>query len=56
MSWSIDEVEHIFLSIGMHEVHLDSMAFDRDAAFALQIHIIQKLILLLAFGDGLGVL
>ena len=56
MARGVDEVEHIIFAIGMYEVHLYGMALNGDPALALQIHIVQKLILLLAFGDGLGVL
>ena len=42
MSWSVNEVENVFLSIALI-FHLDGMALDGDTAFALQIHVIKHL-------------
>ena len=50
MSWSIDEVQQVFLGI----FHLDGMALDGNATLALQFHIIQHLSL--RHLDGLGIL
>ena len=53
----VNEIEDILFSIGRMDIpHLDGMALDSDTTLALQIHIIQGLILHLAFADGVGVL
>lgn len=44
MPRSINQVERIALVL-----HLDSMAFDSDTAFFLQVHIVQNLVLHIAF-------
>ena len=50
MARSIDKVEHIGFSF-MEIFHLDCMGFDCNPAFAFQIHIVQKLILLFSLGN-----
>ena len=52
----INEIEDVLFPVGgVYISHLDSMALDGDATLALQIHIIQGLILHLAFADGIGI-
>ncbi len=49
----IDQVEDVLLPV-QGVVHLDRLALDGDAAFALQVHVIQVLGLHVAVGDGAG--
>ena len=51
VSRSVDKVEHIILPSELI-LHLDSVALDRDSAFALQIHIIEHLGLHVLGVDG----
>ena len=55
MSRSVDQVEDILLAV-VGVVHLDRVALDGDAAFALQVHGVEKLILHLSGHDGTGTL
>ena len=50
MPWRIDEIKHIVLTVE-RIVHLNRMGFDRDSTLTLQIHIIEKLILLFSFSN-----
>jgi hypothetical protein len=53
----INKVEDILLPVcGVDISHLDGVAFDRDPALALQIHVIQGLVLHIAIGDRVGML
>jgi hypothetical protein len=49
----IDEVQHELFTVMLVE-HRHRAGLDRDAAFALQIHVIEHLVLELALGDGAG--
>ena len=49
----VDQVQQVLLPVeGI--VHLDGLALDGDAAFTLQVHVVQGLILHIAVGDGAG--
>ena len=54
MAWGIQEVQFVNLTVLRLVIHGHGMRFDRNPAFALQVHGIQQLILLLPFADGLG--
>ena len=49
----VDEVEHELLAVVLVEDR-DGRRLDGDAAFALQVHVVEDLFLELAFGDGPG--
>jgi hypothetical protein len=51
----IDQVEGVPLPIGVFVVQLDGVAFDRNSAFAFEIHIIQRLVYHLTFVNRLGI-
>src|SRR5205085_1260514 len=54
MSGGVDEVEGvIYPAKGI--IHLDGVALDGDAAFALEIHVIEDLRLEIFFGDSVSV-
>ena len=53
MTGGIDKVEYISFAL-IYVLHLYSVAFDSDAALALQVHIVEQLVLFFAFGYGLG--
>ena len=40
---SVDQVEHVFFAVAGQVFHLDRMALDGDALFALQVHVVQDL-------------
>ena len=40
---SVDQVEHVFFTVAGQVFHLDRMALDGDALFALQVHVVQDL-------------
>ena len=50
MTRRIDEIKHIVLTVE-RIVHLNRMGLDCDPTLTLQIHIIEKLILLFAFSN-----
>ena len=51
----IDQVKQVFLPVGRVDVlHLDRMTFDRDAALALEVHVVQGLVLHIPLADGMG--
>jgi hypothetical protein len=56
MAWGIYEIEQIVLSIRCQIVHRNRMTFDGNAAFALQVHGIQKLFLHFPLHHRLGTL
>ena len=56
MAWGIYEIEQIVLSIRCQIVHRNRMTFDGNAAFALQVHGIQKLFLHFSLHHRLGTL
>ena len=53
MAGRIDEVEEVFLAVVRVIDHRYRMALDGDAALALQVHCIERLLLQLAQGHGL---
>ena len=56
MAGCIDQVEDVTLTIGGHVLHAGSLELDRDAPLALQLHIVEELLLHVAGGNGAGVL
>lgn len=52
----VEEVEFVGDAVVRLVVHCDGMGLDGDALFPLEFHGVEELVLLLAFGDGLGVL
>ena len=48
-----NKIENIFFAF-VHIFHLDSVAFDCNTTLALQVHIVQQLVLFFAFSNGLG--
>ena len=54
VSRSVDEVEFIGVAILGSIFHLDGTGLDGDAAFPLQLHVVQQLVLHLTQRDGLG--
>ena len=42
--WRIDEIEFVGLAVPSVVLHGHRMCFDRDAAFALQVHVVQHLV------------
>ncbi|MPM04649.1 hypothetical protein SDC9_50928 [bioreactor metagenome] len=50
---SVNQVQLVFLTTAL-TAHLDSMALDGYAFFALQIHVIKNLVLKLAFAHSSG--
>ena len=52
MAGSVNKVELELLTL-VQVLHLDRVAFDRDTFFALQIHIIEHLVLHVPRGQGL---
>ena len=43
MARSVDQVEYVFFAVAGQVFHLDRMALDGDAFFALQVHVVQDL-------------
>ncbi|CAI8442218.1 MAG: Uncharacterised protein [Cyanobium sp. ARS6] len=56
MAWCIDQVEGVALSISGGVLHPRRLELDRDAAFPLQIHVVQELLLHVPVGHGARVL
>ena len=54
VSRSVNQIEGIRLPVGVLVLHLDSVALDRDAPLALQVHIVQGLLLNIAVTDRTG--
>ena len=50
----INEVENIGLAIGVLVAHLNGVALDGDASFPFEVHVVQRLIFHVPFGDGFG--
>ncbi|MPN01890.1 hypothetical protein SDC9_149103 [bioreactor metagenome] len=55
MSGGIDQIELILLPVRRAIQHPHRMRFDGDAAFALQVHAVEQLLLEVAFVDGMGI-
>lgn len=45
MPWGVDEVEDVFFAIVGYVIHLYGVAFDGDTTFALEIHVVEYLVL-----------
>ena len=56
MPGRVDEIQSIDFTIRMLVLHLDGVAFDRDAAFPFQVHIVEGLVLHVALGNRACVL
>lgn len=54
MSRGIDQVEDIFLAIGMLVIKLNGVTLDRDASFALEVHVVEGLGYHVPSCNGLG--
>jgi hypothetical protein len=50
----VDQVEHVLLAVGRRVAHARGLGLDRDAALALQVHLVEELIALLAPGERPG--
>lgn len=53
MPWGVDQVKCVVLIVE-HIVHLNGVAFDSDAAFALKIHVVEHLVLHFLGTNGFG--
>ena len=53
MAGSVDKVQNIHLSM-IEVVNLDRMAFNGNATFPFQVHVIKNLCLVIPFGNGMG--
>jgi hypothetical protein len=51
VSGSIDQVQYVLLTIE-RVIHLNCMALDGDPAFALKVHIIERLLLNISIADS----
>src|SRR5205085_2704131 len=47
----VDEVQLVVLPVGGAVLEADGLGLDRDAALALELHLVEELVLLLAIGD-----
>ena len=56
MTGSVDQVEQVFVSILGSIGHRNRMTLNGDAAFALEVHGVEKLVLHLSGHDGTGTL
>ena len=56
MAGGINQVEDVALTIGRGVFHAGGLELDGDAAFALQLHVVEKLRLHVASRNGAGVL
>ena len=56
MPWCIDEIEFVCFAVVGFVAYLDGARLDGNAAFALNVHIVQKLLLHVAGGNGAGLL
>ena len=54
MSGSVDQIQHVILSIASFVVEPDSVGLDRDASLALEIHVVEHLIFHLPLRQGSG--
>ena len=53
MAGGVDQVQLVVDPFVM-KIHLDGVALDRDAAFPLQVHVVEHLVLHVLAGDGAG--
>jgi len=51
MTWSIDQIEDVLVSIFCNVRKADGLAFDGDAALTLNIHIVEELIMELTISN-----
>ena len=56
MAGGVDQVEHIQLTVGRPVFHAGCLQLDRDAALALQLHVVEELFLHVAGGHRARVL
>ena len=56
MARSVNQIEHIALSVGMSIEHPDGSGLNGNTALTLNIHRIEELLLHIAGVDGVGVL
>ena len=56
MTWGVDEVKDILLAVLRLVNGADCLGFDRDAALALQLHVVEDLGLHLTAGQKTGLL
>ncbi len=54
MSRGVDEVEHVALAVAGRVFHLDGVALDGDALFALEVHVVEHLRLHFALVERVG--
>ena len=54
MTWRIDQIEQIFMSVLAVIAQLNGIQFDRDAAFTFKFHIIQQLVFHITLLDRIG--
>ena len=52
VTWGVNQVQHVVLAVLAAVLHLDGVALDGDASLALQIHVVQRLLLQFAVGNG----
>ena len=52
VSWRINQIKDVLLSIGRGIDHLNGVAFDGDPTLSFEVHIVEGLVLHLPFGDG----
>ena len=54
MPGGVDEVEFVGFPVARGVGHGDGMGLDGDAALALEVHVVEQLVALVALGDGAG--
>ena len=47
----VDQVQHVLAAVVGHEAHARGLGLDRDAALALEVHLVEELVALLAVGE-----
>jgi hypothetical protein len=50
----VDQVEHVLLPVGRAPAHARRLGLDRDAALALDVHLVEELVAPLARLEGAG--
>ena len=56
MTGGIDQIEDVVFTICRDVFHAGGLKLDSDAAFALQLHVVEELLLHVPNGNGAGVL
>ena len=51
MAGCVDQVQFVFFAIERRIAHAHCLSFDRDAFFALQIHLVKRLLHQFSLGD-----